>query len=720
MPDWSYRTVLKPILFRLPPETARALSLGTIGALGRSRLGSAVIDFLGHMRADPRLRLRILGREFPTAIGLGAGLDAEAVATAGLARFGLGFLELGPVTVEPISAPGTTTRDPEHEAITRPDPAPNPGLAALVRRLAGAHRPGLPLLARLAVPPAATPDEATRDVRRMILQLSPYIDVFVLDSPRVASSAGWDDAEYRTHLMAAVQAIGEFGPRRDLFLCVPPELDESDCERFVSLARESGASGVVVDGSVPGEAGRRVLVGPACAAARDAVARLRDRFGPDLVLIAGGGVHEPAHALDLLDRGASLVAVESGLVFGGPGLPKRINDALMFAGSAARWGDRCTAEGRRLHSEEQPSPEDSPSAPAAEHPPRGSSLAGSGDGAEPERELIAHRAPEQNWFWALLMGLGMLVGGFLALWIAATRVVLAYDEAFVGLSRAQLQAVNPRLLPFMAHDRISLAGTMMTIGILYTSLAVVGLRRGLHWAQVAVTLSACAGFASFFLFLGFGYFDPFHAFVTAVLFQFLLLTIHCRLAPPAPIPAPGLNDDRRWRFGLWGQLLHVAQALAFLVAGTTISLIGATEVFVPEDLEFLQTTAESLRSAGPRLVPLIAHDRASFGGMIVASGLCFLGVALWGFRRGERWVWWTLLLAGLPGYGCAIGVHFVVGYENVWHLTPAFAGLMVFIVAQALSYPFLAASDSALLDEWRERTGRLCPPPTRYGSTRSP
>ena len=202
----------------------------------------------------------------------------------------------------------------------------------------------------------------------------------------------------------------------------------------------------------------------------------------------------------------------------------------------------------------------------------------------------------------------------------------------------------------MAHDRISLAGTMMTIGILYTSLAAIGMRRGLHWAQVAVQLSACAGFGTFFLFLGFGYFDPFHAFVTAVLFQFLLLMIHSRLAPPTPIPPPGLHNDRRWRLGLWGQLLHVAQAIAFLAAGATIALVGVTEVFVPEDLEFMQTTAESLRSVGPRLVPLIAHDRASFGGMLVASGLCFLGVALWGFRRGERWVWWTLLLAGIPGY----------------------------------------------------------------------
>jgi len=682
MPDWSYRTVLRPLLFLLPPETARDLSLLTIGALGNSRLGSAVIDFLGHMRADPRLETSILGRIFPTAVGLGAGLDPDAVATSGLARFGLGFLELGPVTVEPITVPGTTTRDLEHEAIMRLDPAPNLGLAALVRRLAQAGRPRLPLLARLAATPFATPDEATHDVRRMILQMAPYIDVFVIDTPRVAAAAGWDDAAYRAHLQTIVQAVREIAPDQSVLMCLPPELSDSVCGRLVTLGREAGIAGVVVDATVPADAGRRVLGAPARPTVRDAVRRLRDHFGPEFAIIAGGGIHEPAHALELLDDGATLVAVESGLVFGGPGLPKRINDALLFA---SRTGPLVASRGAVA-------PAHQPSPAGAESQERGS--------AE------AVRAPEQNWFWALLMGLGMLVGSALALAIAATRVVLTYDETFVGLSRAQLDAVNPRLLSFMAHDRVALAGTMMTIGILYTSLAAIGMRRGLHWAQVAVQLSACAGFGTFFLFLGFGYFDPFHAFVTVVLFQFLLLLLHSRLAPPTSIPPPSLHNDRRWRLGLWGQFLHVAQAVAFIAAGTTIAFVGVTEVFVPEDLEFMQTTALALQSVSPRLVPLIAHDRASFGGMIVASGLCFLGVALWGFRRGNGWVWWTLLLAGIPGYACAIGVHYVVGYENLWHLTPAFAGLAVFVTAQALSYPYLAAPDPALVDEWRERANR--------------
>jgi hypothetical protein len=46
----------------------------------------------------------------------------------------------------------------------------------------------------------------------------------------------------------------------------------------------------------------------------------------------------------------------------------------------------------------------------------------------------------------------MIVGGVLAWLIAATTVVLPYDEAFVGMTRAEFAGLNPHLLPFMAHD----------------------------------------------------------------------------------------------------------------------------------------------------------------------------------------------------------------------------------------------------------------------------
>jgi dihydroorotate dehydrogenase len=76
---------------------------------------------------------------------------------------------------------------------------------------------------------------------------------------------------------------------------------------------------------------------------------------------------------------------------------------------------------------------------------------------------------------------------------------------------------------------------------------------------------------------------------------------------------------------------------------------------------------------------------------------------MWGFRRGANWLWWTALLAGTPGFVAAIGVHFAVGYQNVWHLMPAFAGLIIFLTGLALSHPYFCRPTPELAAEWEKR-----------------
>jgi len=87
--------------------------------------------------------------------------------------------------------------------------------------------------------------------------------------------------------------------------------------------------------------------------------------------------------------------------------------------------------------------------------------------------------------------------------------------------------------------------------------------------------------------------------------------------------------------------------------------------------------------------------------MLIACGLGILLPALWGYRQGARWLWWTLLAAGIPSYASAIGVHLLVGYTNLWHLAPAFAGLGIFFAGLGLSYPYLCQSDPAHEETWR-------------------
>lgn len=380
-----------------------------------------------------------------------------------------------------------------------------------------------------------------------------------------------------------------------------------------------------------------------------AVADLRQRFPDTAILYAAGGIEGPRDALAFLAAGADLISLSHGFVFTGPGTPKRINEAI-----AARCEDRAAADG----------PESSP------------------------ESLIA--AARYAWFWCTILAIAMTIGAGLAGFFALTRVILPYDESATGLTRAALAALNPRILHFMAHDRFTLAGTMLSLGLLYGGLAWHGVRRGREWAQEAIVFSAFLGFLTFFAFVAYGYFDQFHAFVAALL---LPLAIQCAIGRPIADRraglVPDLDNDAAWRRACVGQLCFVVQATGLLLAGSVITLVGSAHVFVDSDLAFLGATHDSIRQLHPNLVPLVAHDRVTFGGMLLASGVAVLVSALWGFRRGERWLWWTISLAGFPAYLATLWIHHDIQYTDLLHLSPVFIGLALHLAGMSLSAAFL-------------------------------
>jgi dihydroorotate dehydrogenase len=655
MPDWFYRTVSRPLLFRLPAEVSRTFALRIVGTLSRLPLGPGIIDLLGHMRADPRLKRTILGIEFPTAVGLGPGLDGEAIALPALARFGFGFLEVGPVRIEP-SRNRPILRLPDQHAISYPDGFNSPGLAQFSPRIDEASRLGVPIIVRLDSAAGEHSRIATESCCRIIESLAPRVQIFSLATLRRAVRDRWRGEEWGDHLRDILEAAGNFSSPRSLLLCVPAD-SGAEYLPLIEIAIAAGINGLLLDGAISAETDSLITGAPARQPALRTVRELRARWN-DLPIIGSGGIHQPEDALEMLDAGADLLQIDSGLVYTGPGLPKWTNDAILFATIQAD-GDRSQT-------------------------------------AQPER------TPEMTWFWTALLGAAMMLGSILALIFAATKVVLPYDEAFVGLTRDQLGAINTRLLPFMSHDRVTLAGTMVAIGALYLMLSLNGIRRGLHWAQKSVFVSAFVGFGSFFLFLGFGYLDTFHAFVTLCMLQLLLLGVHSKRGEYRPAIAPYLRENSAMRAAHWGQLLLIIHASGLIIAGLFISAIGVTSVFVPEDLAFMKTTAEALCGVNPHLGALVAHDRATLGGMLLSSGLAFLLPTLWGFRNGSRWLWWTFAVAGISAYAAAIGVHGVVGYLDFRHLLPAFAGLGLFLLGLGVSYRYLCGTDKENEKQWRK------------------
>ena len=292
-------------------------------------------------------------------------------------------------------------------------------------------------------------------------------------------------------------------------------------------------------------------------------------------------------------------------------------------------------------------------------------------------------------FLIALTGVCLVLAGAFALFQSATGHFLPHDIDFLGMQASELCGINEcRIVHFMFHDRVSFGGVLVGIGVLYLWLAEFPLRAGETWAWWTLLASGAMGFASFMTYLGYGYLDSWHGAATlGVLPCFLagLARTKRRLRPPKGITSllrPGVPLDWRSRAGL-GRLCLLGAACGIIGAGVTIMTIGMTTVFVPQDLVFMGLSADQLHKINPRLVPLIAHDRAGFGGGLCSGGIALLG-CVW-CARPSRSLWQMLALIGSFGFSCAIGIHFMVGYTAAVHLAPACGGAVLYSIGLTLT-----------------------------------
>ncbi|MEO6005650.1 MAG: hypothetical protein ABIZ04_08640 [Opitutus sp.] len=300
-------------------------------------------------------------------------------------------------------------------------------------------------------------------------------------------------------------------------------------------------------------------------------------------------------------------------------------------------------------------------------------------------------------FLLALTGVALIASGGFALFLSATGHFLPHDVARLGLDAPGLSRLgNPALVNFMFHDRAAFGGALIAIGCLYLWIVEFPLRRGEAWAWWTLAVSGVSGFGSFLTYLGYGYLDTWHGVATLFLLPVYLAgmlrswrTLRGEKSWRALRPASSsAQDSRSYRAG---KRLLLVYAAGLTVAGATIMTVGMTSVFVPEDLEYIGLTRVEICGIADPLIPIIAHDRAGFGGGLLSIGLTLLFLIL--HARPVRSFRQIMLVAGVSGFSCAIGIHFIIGYTNLRHLAPAFVGGAIFLVGWWLMKQPAAAPD---------------------------
>lgn len=294
-----------------------------------------------------------------------------------------------------------------------------------------------------------------------------------------------------------------------------------------------------------------------------------------------------------------------------------------------------------------------------------------------------------------LTGICLALSGAFAIFQSATGHFLPHDIAFLQMSANELCGINQcRIVHFMFHDRVSFGGSLIAIAALYLWMAEFPLKQREPWAWWALVLSGVTGFGSFLTYLGYGYLDGWHGAATLALLPCFMIGVWLS-RPPFQDANPAVRM-RTWRSLIrpaaappWrstagaGRMCLLMTAAGMIGAGLTIQTIGMTHVFVETDLAYMELTREQLAAINPRLIPLIAHDRAGFGGGVATAGLLLMA-SLWcsPLTRSLRQ---TLWIGGIAGWTTAVGVHPAIGYNDPLHLAPAVGGASLFLLGLLLS-----------------------------------
>ncbi|OGT04461.1 MAG: dihydroorotate dehydrogenase (quinone) [Gallionellales bacterium RBG_16_57_15] len=331
-------SLLRPLLFRLDPETAHHLTLGGLKAAYSFGLGSLIAK---RPPDDPRT---VMGLTFPNPVGLAAGLDKNGDCIDGLAALGFGFIEIG--TVTPLPQPGNPKprlfRLPQAGAIINRMGFNNDGVDALVANVQRTDYRGI--LGINIGKNAATPIEKAADDYLICLHKvyahASYVTVNI-SSPNTRNLRQLQDegaldnllSQLKTEQHKLADAHGKYVP---IAVKIAPDMENEQIAQIARLLVQHRMDGVIATnttlsreeveslphGTETGGLSGAPLRGKSTAVTRQLAAELQacavQGRGSALPIIGVGGILSGADAAEKIEAGAALVQLYSGLIYRGP------------------------------------------------------------------------------------------------------------------------------------------------------------------------------------------------------------------------------------------------------------------------------------------------------------------------------------------------------------------------------------------------------------------
>lgn len=340
-----YKLLARPILFRLPADTAHDLTIKSASYLNDK---AWTLDFFNALYGtkSPLLHQNIWGLDFNNPVGLAAGFDKNGVTLSFMESLGFGYLEVGSITAN--ASPGnprpTSFRLPDDRSLINRLGLNNDGAKTVVRRLKK-RSTSIPVGVNIAKThdPSITGEKALQDYKlsyELAKDVADYITINI-SCPNTTEGKTFEDPETLESLLSYLN-IGEDMSGPPVLIKISVDSDDTLLTELLDVCQSKAVDGYVATNTSSkrtnlttsqdqlNEIGRGGLSGKAIKdRSTEIIRKIHQHTKGEKTIIGVGGVFTADDAIEKLKAGADLLQVYTGMVYNGPGIVHSINKGIL-------------------------------------------------------------------------------------------------------------------------------------------------------------------------------------------------------------------------------------------------------------------------------------------------------------------------------------------------------------------------------------------------------
>ena len=345
--------LLRPLLFKLEPESAHQLSLRFLQLTGNFSLSNLLLKQIYKTKPKP---IEAFGFKFKNPVGLAAGYDKNGIVISGLSALGFGHVEIG--TVTPLAQDGNPKprvfRLLEDEAIINRMGFPGFGAeyvskkikpkekASPIQRLLIARwrNSGMILGVNLGKNKSTPNEEAVLDYLSLMQVFSDYADYLTINvsSPNTVGLRNLQGRDALASLLFQIDSQRNLEERKlqkrlPILVKLAPDLTEAELNDAIDVIVDSKMDGIIVTNTTLSREGLKSkhkiesggLSGSPLKIKSEAVLHQTvKRINGKIPIVSVGGIMTPQDAKRRLDAGATLIQICTGFIYNGPSFVKKI------------------------------------------------------------------------------------------------------------------------------------------------------------------------------------------------------------------------------------------------------------------------------------------------------------------------------------------------------------------------------------------------------------